>query len=329
MLITRDSVPLMTQLKAHLNHWFLMKDLGEPRYFLGLEVARSTKGIFLSQRKYVLDLLKETGKLNSKPLYLPMDPNLKFIREGTPMDQPNPYRRLIDKLIYLTITKLDIYFTVQVLSQFLASPIVDHMNAALRVLRYLKNSPSQGILLSHTSAPHLIAYCDSDWGSCVDSRESTTGYCILLGVSPISWRSKKQTVVARSTTEAEYRAMATTTCEVTWLVALLADLTLIGLSPATLRCDNQAALHIAANPMFHEKTKHIKIDCHYVRDNIKAGIIKPSYVHTNAQLPDLFTKIVSVSQHNLILSKLGIQDIFHTSKLRGSIEYEDGRDQVS
>ena len=154
-----------------------------------------------------------------------MGPNAKFIREGIPMEQPNQYKRLIGKLIYLTITRPDIYFMVQVFSQFMSSPIVDHINAAPRVIRYLKKSPGQGILLSHALAPHLTAYYDSDLGTCVDSRKSTTGYCILLGDSPIYCRSKKQTVVSRSTTEAEYRAMSTTTCEVTWLVTLLIDLT--------------------------------------------------------------------------------------------------------
>jgi len=325
LLITGDCPSLIHQLKAHLSNWFQMKDLGDLRYFLGLEVARSSKGIFLSQRKYVLDLLQDTGTLNSRPIYLPMDPNAKFQREGQLLDNPDQYRRLIGKVIYLTITRPDIYFTVQVLSQFMSFPTLDHMTAALRVLRYLKKSPGQGILLSSSSAPSLTAYCDSDWGSCVDSRKSTTGYCILLGASPISWRSKKQTVVSRSTAEAEYRAMATTTCEVIWLISLLKDLTLTSLTPALLCCDNQAALYIAANPVFHERTKHIEVDCHYVRDNMKAGIIKPTYVSTKAQLADLFTKIVSVSQHTHLLSKMGVHDIFHTSILRGSVEAERGK----
>ena len=268
-----------------------------------------------------MDLLKEAGMLNSKPVYLPMDPNTSMTQEGVLLSEPDKYRKLIGKLIYLTITRPDITYTVQVLSQYMQSPSEAHMNAAMRVLRYLKQSPGQGILLSSKSAPTLTAYCDSDWGRCADSRKSVTGYCVLLGDSPVSWRSKKQSVVARSTAEAEYRAMATTTCEVTWLIQLFKDLGLSDLAPVTLKCDNQAALYIAANPVFHERTKHIEVDCHFIRDKMKTGIIQPTYVSTKAQLADVFTKILSIAQHSHLLSKLGVYNIF-TSQLEGECRRE-------
>ena len=171
-------------------------------------------------------------------------------------------------------------------------PTQAHYNAALRVLRYLKQAPGQGILLSSQSDVCLTAYCDSDWGKCSNSRKSVIGFCIMVGASPISWRSKKQYVVARSTAEAKYRAITTATCEVIWLLSLFNDLGLIALAPALLKCDNQAALYIAANPVFHEHTKHIEVDCHFVREKMQAGIIHPTYFHTKAQLADIFPKIV-------------------------------------
>ena len=257
---------------------------------------------------------------NAKPVYLPMDPNVSLSHEdGELLSAPNKYRRLVDKLIYLTITRPDITYTVQVLSQFMQAPTTTHYTDAFRVLRYLKNYPGQGVLLSAKSAPFLNVYCDSDWGRCPDSRKSVTGYCILLGDSPVSWRTKKQSVVARSTTEAEYRAIATT-CEVTWLLQLFKDLTLSSLAPATLRCDNQAALYIAANPVFHERTKRIEVDCHFLREKMQAGVIFPTYVSTKVQLADFFTKIVPVAQHHLLLSKLGVHNIFPPPNLRGCEE---------
>jgi len=226
----------------------------------------------------------------------------------------------VGQLIYLTVTRLDITYTVHVLSQFMQCPTQAHYTTALRVLRYLKHAPGQGILLSSQSDACLTAYCDSDWGKCSDSRKSVTGFCILLGASPVSWRSKKQSVVARSTAEVEYRAIATTTCEIMWLLSLFRDLGLSHLAPAVLKCDNQAALYIAANPVFHERTKHIEVDCHFIRKKMQAGLICPSYVPTKAQLADIFTKVVYVVQHSFLLSKLGFFNLFSPPNLRGSVE---------
>lgn len=219
------------------------------------------------------------------------------------------------KLIYLTITRPDVAFTVHILSQFMQRPTTVHMQAAKRVLRYLIANPGQGILLAAKSAAILTAYTDSDWAGCSNSRKSTTGFCILLGDSLVSWKTKKQQVVARSSAEAEYRAMALTTCEVTWLTHLLKDLGISSLSPVDLKCDNQAALSIAVNPVHHERTKHVEVDCHFVRDKVSQGLIKPVYVSTHNQLADILTKSLPVDKHRGLLSKLGV--LPHHSKLEG------------
>lgn len=209
------------------------------------------------------------------------------------------------KLIYLTITRPDICFTVQLLSQFMQTPTTVHLQAAKRLLRYLVGSASQGILLASSSAAQLTAFCDSDWASCPTTRRSTTGYCIFLGDSPISWKAKKQQTVARSSAEAEYRAMALTTCEVTWLTALLKDLGLKQLPPTIIKCDNKAALAIAANPVLHERTKHVEIDCHTVRDQVKAGNILLQHTSSSDQTADILTKVLPVTQHQQHVGKLG------------------------
>lgn len=307
LLICGNSLTDINKLKSMLSQTFHMKDLGPVSYFLGIEIYRSVDGFFLSQRKYVTDILQEYGMLRARPLQLPMDTHLKLTQDkGEVLSDPTPYQRLVGRLIYLTITRPDIAFTVQLLTQFMQRPTTVHMQTAKRLLRYLVGSISQGILLASSSAAQLTAYCDSDWASCPITRRSTTGYCIFLGQSPISWKAKKQHVVARSSAEAEYRSMALTTCEVTWLSALLKDIGIKNLPPTILKCDNQAALAIAANPVLHEKTKHVEIDCHYVRDQLQAGTIITTPVSSSDQVADIMTKVLSVKQHSAHCDKLGV-----------------------
>lgn len=283
-----------------------MKDLGNVSYFLGLEVDRSTSGFFISQRKYTVDLLTEFGQLHAPVLKVPMDVHEKLTpTSGDVFLDPHPYQRLIGKLIYLRVTRPNITFAVHVLSQFMRQPTTSHLQAAVRVLRYLAGNPGQGIMLTSSSAVQIKTYCDSDRASCPITRRSITGFCILFGNSPISWKSKKQTVVARSSAEAEYRGMAITSCEITWIAALLKDMGLTNLPPTILQCDNKAAIAIAENPVFHERTKHIEIDCHFIRDKIASGSIVTQFVPSHSQVADVLTKQLPVKQHYNLLHKLG------------------------
>ncbi|KAE9611146.1 putative RNA-directed DNA polymerase [Lupinus albus] len=232
-----------------------------------MEIARSNKGILLYQRKYALDLLEEAGMLGSKPCSTPMEYPKKLVSSeaGTPLIDPTPYRRLIGKLIYLTQTRPDLSFCVGHLSQFLSKPTNIHFEGAKRILRYLKGSISAGIFFSIISDLKIRGYTDLDWAGYPDSRKSVSGYCFYLGNSLISWKSKKQQVVAKSLTEAEYRAMSLAASEAQWLLYLLHDLEIPHFQPVVMFCDNQLALQIAANTVFHERTKHIEVDCHFVR----------------------------------------------------------------
>lgn len=253
LLLAGNDIEEIKQLKLMLSNTFNMKDLGDVHYFLGLEISRASFGFFVSQKKYTVDLLAEFEMNNTSPLKLPMDIHLRLKADtGTFLKDPHPYQRLLGKMIYLTITRPDICFSVNVLTQFMQHPTTTHMEAALKLLRYVKNNPGQGILLASKSAAVLKGYCDSDWATCPMSRRSTTGYCVLLGQSPVSWKTKKQSVVARSTAEAEYRSMAVVTCEITWLSSLLKDMGLYNLPSTVLHCDNQAALAMAANPVLNE-----------------------------------------------------------------------------
>jgi hypothetical protein len=159
-----NNLEQIQKLKKHLGDHFKLKDLGNLKYFLGIEVARSKKGIFLSQRKYALEILEDTGFLGAKPSTFPMEQNLALTKnDGDLIADPLSYRRLVGKLIYLTITRPDLAYAVQVLSQFMDKPCTSHLDAAHRVLRYIKQSPGQGILLSATSNIQLHAFCDADW----------------------------------------------------------------------------------------------------------------------------------------------------------------------
>jgi len=312
MVITGNNEAEIKNLKVFLSSKFRIKDLGPLKYFLGVEVARSKAGITICQRKYTLDILEEAGLLGAKPMKVPMEADLVLTPTGSSsLHEPAKYRRLVGKLIYLTITRPEIAYTVNTLSQFMQDPQRHHLDAAYRLLRYLKGASGQGLMFSSQNDLHLIGYCDADWARCPTTRRSVTGYCIFLGNSLVSWKSKKQVTVSRSSAEAEYRSMAAVTCELSWLRYLLKDLHVDHPQPARLFCDNQAALHIAANPVYHERTKHIEIDCHTVREKIQKGEIKTSHVRTGEQVADLFTKPLRAPIFHTHLSKLSVIDI-HT-----------------
>ncbi|XP_040987793.1 uncharacterized mitochondrial protein AtMg00810-like [Juglans microcarpa x Juglans regia] len=216
IVVASNSLDSISSLKTFLNHHFKIKDLGQLRYFLSIEVAKSPTGIHICQRKYTLDILADAGHLASKPYKIPMDQNHRVSKTtGSPLSDPTPYRQLIGRLLYLTLTRPNINYLTQVLNQFMDAPTNVHLAVAHKILRYLKTAPGQGIFLFSTSFIHLKGYCDSDWASCPDTRKSVTDYYAFMGNSLISWCSKKQTMVSRSFAKAEYRAMTSLCTEFT------------------------------------------------------------------------------------------------------------------
>ncbi|XP_019455138.1 PREDICTED: uncharacterized protein LOC109356267 [Lupinus angustifolius] len=224
---------------------------------------------------YALSLLQDTGTLASKPYKTLFDPSTKLqLNHGSPLPDPSLYRRLVGRLIYLTIFRPDLSYAIQQLSLYMESSHDTHYQAAICVLHYIKSSPSLGLFFSSTSNLKLSAFADSDWACCIDTRRSITGFCIFLGPSIICWKTKKQKTVSGSSSEAEYRALGMLVCEIQWLNYLFNDLHLPLQIPTPVFCDNISAIYLAHNPVFHERTKHIEIDCHIVREKIQQALVK-------------------------------------------------------
>ena len=309
-IISGNDLSTIQKFKNYLSKCFHMKDMGKLKYFLGIEVARNADGIFISQRKYALDIISETGLLGSKPCSTPIELNHKLALAVSPnFADPEAYRRLIGRLIYLTFTRPEICYAVHILAQFMQSPLQVHWDAALRTVRYLKGSPDHGILLRADSDLSIRAYCDSDWNSCPLTRRSLSAYIVLLGSSPISWKTKKQKMVSLSSAEAEYRSMAASLKELKWIKQLLRAFDIPHDHPMQLFCDSKAAIYIAANPVFHERTKHIESDCHFVRDAVEDKLITTEHIRTTEQPADILTKALPTTTFSYLLSKLEIQNL--------------------
>ncbi|GKD29571.1 retrovirus-related pol polyprotein from transposon TNT 1-94 [Tanacetum coccineum] len=275
----KKDTTFLQHIKTQLHNKFSIKDLGPIHYYLGIDILRNLAGLAKSQRKYALDLLKYTDTLDIKPVATQMDPIVKLNeKDSDPLTDPTHYRTIVGKLIYLTLTRPDLFFAAQALSQFSHNPRTPHLAALQRVLRYIKLCPGQGIYFLASNNLKLITYCDSDWASCQTTRRSVSGYDIFLGKSLISWQSKKQLVVSRSSTKVEYRSLADSTCEISWLKCLLHDFCINIPTPTLVMCDNASTIALANNPVQNARTKHIEIDCHFVRDKIRQGHIKPLFV---------------------------------------------------
>ncbi|CAN0919787.1 Retrovirus-related Pol polyprotein from transposon RE1 [Linum grandiflorum] len=245
----------------------------------------------------------------SKPSSFPLEQRHNLDRASQqPDEDTGRFRGTIGRLLYLTITPPDIQYAVNYLCQFVESPKQEHLDALKRVLRY-KSAPGQGLHFPSNNSLVIEAYCDADWGGCALTRRSTTEYFIKLGDSPIAWRTKKQQVVSRSLAEAEYRAMATTVSEVAWFGHLLKEFGVDVTEGTHMYCDNHAALHIASNPVFHERMKHVEMDCHFVRERVISKEIKPHKISTKDQLTDLFTKALGHDRLHYLLGKLGVHDL--------------------
>ena len=264
----------------------------------------------MTQHKYTLELLEETKHLYSRTSDSPIEFNHRLtITKDDPRVEIGSYQELVGKLMFLSYTRPDISYAVNVLSQFMHSPQQHHFEAVFRVLRYLKGTVGLGITFKKQGNLNLLIYTDSDFGGSLIDRKSTTGYCTFLGGNLVTWRSKKQNVVSKSSTEAEFRAISKGIDEVLWLRHLLRDLKILYKEPIRLLCDNQSAIYLAHDPLYHDRVKHVDIDYFYIQEKLENGIIEIKHVGTEDQVADIFTKGLPTRIFTRLVSKLGMKSL--------------------
>ena len=318
LILTGSSDMLIQDIKSKLKGEFDMKDLGELKYFLGIEIIRDAYDTWMVQRQYALDMLSRYGMTACKPISVPLEQNVKLRADtGDLLEDPAMYRQMVGSLIYMTITRPDLSYAVGLVSQFMQSPRKPHLDAVRRILRYVKSTVQYGLHFRSFGDLTLFGYTDADWAGSAQDRRSTSGYVFSLGSAAVTWSSKKQPTVALSSTEAEYRGAALAACESVWLCSLLADLGQHVSGPISLYCDNMSSIQLASNPVFHARTKHIEVHYHFIREKVLAGQIDMSYVQTGEQVADIFTKALPRDKFENFRFFMGVRKL--SLSLRGSV----------
>ena len=306
IILTASSDSFLQHTISSLNREFSMTDLGPLHHFLGIHVSRTKSSLFLSQRSYILDLLSRSGMSDCQPSRTPPDIGAKLSADGDPLSDPTLYRSITGALQYATLTRPDISYSVQQACLFMHDPRAPHLAHVRRILRYLKGTLDHGLLINSSSPTSLTVYSDADWAGCPDTRRSTSGFCVYLGDNLVSWCSKRQVTVSRSSAEAEYRAVAHAVAEAVWLRQLLVELHRPLPRATIVYCDNISAVYMASNPVQHRRTKHIEIDIHFVREKVALGEVRVLHVPTSAQFADIFTKGLPTASFTDIRSSLNI-----------------------
>ncbi|KAL0334641.1 UNVERIFIED_CONTAM: Retrovirus-related Pol polyprotein from transposon TNT 1-94 [Sesamum radiatum] len=269
LILTGNNQHMYENFKKVMAQEFEMSDMGLMSYYLGLEVKQRSDGIFISQEAYARETLKKFKMKECNPVTTPIECGVKLSKDdGARKVDSTTFRSLVGSLRYLTCTRPDILFAVGLVSRFMENPSEEHMNAAKRILRYLKGTFDYGIFYTSSNDVCLKGYCDSDYAGDVDDRKSTTGFVFYFGENAISWCSRKQPIVTLSTCESEYVATTAGTCHAIWLRRLLSELYFAQDRATKIMVDNKSAIALAKNPVFHDRSKHIDARFHFIRDCI-------------------------------------------------------------
>ena len=307
LLVTGSNEELVRKFKEDMKQTFEMTDLGEMAYFLGMEIKQKIGEVFIYQKKDAKEILKKFRMDECKSVYTPMCQKEKLSKEdeAEKVDETF-YKSLVGCLMYLTATRLDILHYVSLLSRFMNCETKTHLTIAKRVLRYVRGTLDYGIRFCANQDCVLQGYSDSDWGGSPDDMKSTSGYCFNFGSGVFSWCSKKQNIVAQSTAEAEFIAATAAANQALWIRKVLVDLNLKQEGCTEVFVDNQAAIAISHNPVFHGKTKHFNIKLFFLREVQKEGSVSLKYCKSDLQLADIFTKPLSRSKFEFLREKLGV-----------------------
>eukprot|EP00253_Pinus_taeda_P028193 PITA_28193 len=298
----------IASIKKELRKGFEITDLGYVHYYLGIEVTQHPKSIFISQKKYIGDLLNRFGMAECNPLNTPMEQKLTSI-EGNEFEDATKYIKHVGSLNYLTTTKPDISFAIETLSRFIKYPCEGHWSTAKKVLKYLTGTQDFGLKYTQVGDFSLIGYSNSNFDGDKEIGVSTSGYAMSLGSGAISWRSCKQSVPTDSTIEVEYVAETEATKEIVWLRKILEDLQVKQVHSTPLTIENILAIKLAKNPKFHDRMKHINTKYHLIRHHVEAKRIHLCHCSTNEKIADIFTKALGSEKLERYRMMLGLTNI--------------------
>ncbi|KAD4888558.1 hypothetical protein E3N88_20631 [Mikania micrantha] len=309
IVCTSSCDELIIKFKSSMTSEFEMSDMGLLKFFLGLEVTQTNDGVFVCQSQYAKNLLSKFGLNNSKPETTPMNVNEKLHQnDGSGKADDVNYRSAVGGLIYLTHTRPDLAYSVSVVSRFMHNPSKVHQGAVRRILRYVAGTYKMGLWYGKDKELRLLGYTDSDWGGCIDDRKSVSANIFMMGDSAVSWSSRKQSSVALSSSEAEYISASAAACQCVWLRRILEDLGLFQSDPTVILCDNKSAINLSRNPVMHNRSKHIELKHHFIRELVIQEQVLLEFCGTNEQLADMLTKAISKEKFVYFRLQAGVRE---------------------
>lgn len=312
-LIFYKSDKQLDKLKRFLCETFKMKDIGPAKHCIGVRIQQEIDTIRLDQTNYIREILERFGMGECKPVGTPSDTNQKLstqmVNDENSIVGQVPYQEAVGCLLYLAgATRPDIAFAVNDVSRFNANHSEQHWSAVKRIFRYLKGTMDLGLTYKGSGDSKLHAFCDADWASDIDKRRSCTGLVTIMSGAAISWTSKRQPIVALSSTEAEYIAMSSAVNEIIWLKQLADEINKDIVGKVTLYCDNQSAIKLSESDAFRPRTKHIDIRYHHLREKVDEGVIDVKFTSTNLMAADSLTKAVTKEKHQFCANQFGLMN---------------------